>query len=170
MKQLLLLRSCRHRAAAASSLADYHRPLTPRGEIAAMQLGKIMRKNHYIPDLALCATPARTRQTLAFIWPCLENAHGKTPKLVYDFKLHDMRGDGLLERLQQLDAECDRVLLVSTAPGICDLARMLWKAQNGAPSPFIADLPPGGLAVLTCETGKWAELAAGMCSLSELII
>lgn len=170
MKQLLLLRSFRHRATSSSNLADYHHPLTRRGEIGAMQLGNNMRKNHYIPDLAICATPTRARQTLAFIWPFFTDAHGKTPEIIYDFKMHDMRGAELLDRLQQLGSEFDRVMLVSTAPGIYDLARLIWKTHDNEPSPFTADMPPGGLAVFACEAGSWAELTAGMCSLTELII
>jgi len=170
MKQLLLLRCFRHRTTESSNLADYHRPLKRRGEIAAMKLGAIMQQKQHFPDLAICATPTRARQTLAFIWPFLTDAQSNKPNLIYDFKIHDMRGVELLHRLQQLDAEVDKVLLVSTPPGISDLAKALWKPQNNEPSPFVEHLPPGGLAVLTCEAASWTQLTAGMCNLSELII
>ncbi|MSP41799.1 MAG: hypothetical protein EXR08_00290 [Alphaproteobacteria bacterium] len=158
MKRLYLLRSMRHRSVTASTLKDYHRPLTRRGEIAAMAAGKRMQANGYLPENVICSTATRTRQTLAHIWPYLAHTTGKMPELAYDFHIHLARGDALLQRLQETDAGQQSLLMLSIAPGICDLARLINRPAAGAPDPFANDLPLGALAIFDCAADDWADL------------
>ncbi len=155
-KQIFLLRSARARGADDTSLSDYHRPLTRRGESAAISMGKLMLRKGYTPDLVICATPARARQTLAYIWPSLL----RKPHLIHDGKLHLMRGNEMLARLQQVDSAYHRLLIVGKAPGITELARLLYRPpSSGAPSPFTIEIAPCTLAVFECELESWADLA-----------
>ncbi len=154
-KRIFLLRSARGRGSDETSLLDYHRPLTRRGESAAISMGKLMLKKGYTPDIVICATPARARQTLAYIWPSLL----RKPHLIHDDKLHMMRGDEMLARLQQADPAYHRLLVVGKTPGITELARLLYRPpSSGASSPFTAEMAPCALAVFECELGSWAEL------------
>jgi phosphohistidine phosphatase len=54
-----------------STLADIDRPLAPRGERASKRIAKYMRRRKIRPDLVLCSTSVRTRQTLEAIQPSL---------------------------------------------------------------------------------------------------
>ena len=46
------------------ALADFDRPLAPRGEEAALRMGAYMAAHDLLPDLILCSTAQRARQTL----------------------------------------------------------------------------------------------------------
>ncbi len=168
MKRLYLLRSTRHRET-NSSLADYHRPITRRGEIAAIAMGKTLQKNSYIPDLVICAAVTRTRQTLANIWPYLHNAGAKPPGLVYDYRIHLMRGDAMLQRLREVEAQVDSLLMVGISPGISDLARLLNNRNADTPDPFAQDLPLGGLAAFDCNFDTWVAATPACGTLINIL-
>jgi len=169
MKRLYLLRSTRHRSVISTTLKDYDRPLTRRGEIAAMATGKRMQANRYLPDYVICSAVTRARQTLAHIWPYLTDASGKMPELVYDYHMHLERGDAMLQRLQETDAGKQSLLMVSIAPGICDLARLINRPAAGAPDPFANDLPMGALAIFDCTADDWINLAPACGELLKII-
>lgn len=169
MKRLYLLRSTRHRAIGLSSLEDYHRPLSRRGEISAINMGRIFRKHGYIPDLVICATTTRTRQTLANVWPDLLDATGKAPKAIYDYHMHLMRGEALIARLREVEDHYDRVLIVGIAPGISDLAQLLNQPKAQLPDPFEHGMPMGGLAVFDCNIVSWTDLAPACNELIQFI-
>lgn len=162
VKRIYLLRSARPRGGEDGTLADYHRPLTRRSESAAIRIGKLMQKKGYLPDLAICATPTRARQTLACVWPSLL----RKPVLIHDSRLHLMRGEELLTRLQQADATCSNILLVGKSPGITELARLLYRPpSSGASAAFTTEMPPCSLAVFECDLASWAELAPACAKL-----
>lgn len=169
MKRIFLLRSARHRTRTQTVLPDYHHPLTRRGEIAAMAVGQAMRKNNDFPDLVICAAPARTRQTLAQIWPSLLDASRRAPELIYDYQIHLMRGEQLLERLREVDEKFGSLLAVSIAPGVNDLARLMWRQKNNEPNPFDNELAPGNLAIFDCPVSTWAEIEPHTGHLVRLI-
>ncbi len=169
MKRLFVLRSARHRTKTQSGLSDYHHPLTRRGEIAAMTVGRTMRKNGDLPDLVICAAPARSRQTLAQIWPSLLDASHQAPELIYDYHIHLMRGEQILARLREVDEKFGSTLLVNIAPGVNDLARLLWRQKNNEPNPFDKDMQPGNLAIFDCPVSTWAKLAPGLGTLARQV-
>ncbi len=154
MKQLLILRNPRHRAPGQSKLADYHHPLTRRGEIAAIAMGKAMLNHSYVPDLVICSSVTRARQTLAQIWPVLP----QKPELVYDFRIHLLRGDGLLERLREVDPRFNRVLILSITPGISELAQLVHLQSGDVENSIAGGMPLGGLAVFDFDIASWREL------------
>ena len=55
-----------------SSLRDHDRPLNERGRAAAPQMGAHMQEAGYLPNLVLCSTATRTRQTLDAVLSELE--------------------------------------------------------------------------------------------------
>lgn len=169
MKRLYLLRSTRHRTTGHVSLADYHRPLTRRGELAAITMGKTMQKNGYTPDLVICAAPTRTRQTLANAWPHLHDTNGNPPELVHDYRIHLMRGEAMLRRLHEIEARFERVMMVSITPGISDLADLLNQPNMATPDAFSHGLPVGGLAVFDCNVEAWTALTPACGALVKIV-
>ena len=63
MKTIFLLRHAKS-SWDDDSLSDHDRPLSERGRAAAPRMGAYMRGAGYLPDLVLCSTSMRTRQTL----------------------------------------------------------------------------------------------------------
>lgn len=169
MKRLYLLRSARHRSLSSSVLQDFHRPLTRRGEIAAIATGKHMQANGYLPDHVICSAATRARQTLANIWPYLAGASGGAPGLAHDYHIHLARGDAILQRLRETDAGIQSLLVVSVAPGISDLARLINRPIADKPDLFDDDLPVGALAIFDCDTEEWSTLAPGCGTLKNIV-
>ena len=63
-RRLLLLR---HAKSAWPDLADSERPLNDRGRRDAPAMGRWLRDKGYVPDLVLCSTAQRTRDTWALV-------------------------------------------------------------------------------------------------------
>src|SRR5689334_6927644 len=66
MKRLYLLRHAKS-SWEDESLADHDRPLSARGRRAAYAVGRYLREHGIEPELVLCSSSTRTRETLARI-------------------------------------------------------------------------------------------------------
>lgn len=49
--------------------ADHERPLAPRGRRSAPAAGRRLREADCVPDLVVCSTARRTRQTWDLVFP-----------------------------------------------------------------------------------------------------
>jgi phosphohistidine phosphatase len=70
MKQLFLLRHAKS-SWDDSELVDHDRPLAPRGRRAVKLIAEHLRREGVTPDLVLCSSALRTRETLEGIAPAL---------------------------------------------------------------------------------------------------
>lgn len=119
------------------------------------------------PDLILCSTATRTRQTLA---PVLRALGAPEPPVSLERALY-LAGDGaLLERLQALPEDVWTALLIGHNDGIGTLAGAL---PGSGPTEALADLrekyPTGALSILRlCHSG-WSELGPGTCELLSFV-
>ncbi len=158
VKNILLLR---HAKSAWSDLAltDHDRPLNGRGERAAKAIGDHLAHRGPHPDLILCSTATRARQTLA---PVVKRLGMPAPPILLDETLYLASEETLLARLQAVADDVATVLLVGHNDGIWRLAEML--AGHG-PAAHLATLqekyPTGTLATLKVPDGPWQDLAAG---------
>lgn len=166
MKRLYLLHAARPRIDPSINLSDYHLPLTRRGEIRAARMGEFMQKQGYSPDLIICASPARARQTLSNMWPYLQSA-GRPQEIIHDYRVHLMKGDGLLSQLQQLDEKYSQVLLLGMHPGAGELAGLLTRPASDSAAASSPELSPGALMVFDCGNAPWKSLALGSARLLE---
>src|SRR5215468_794051 len=66
------------------TLPDHDRPLNSRGRTEAPLMGKQIRKHGLDPELVLCSTARRTRDTLALVLPELK----AEPKTIYEDGLY----------------------------------------------------------------------------------
>ena len=80
MKSLYLLRHAKS-SWADSSLADHDRPLSRRGRRAAPLMGAYLRDGGHRPELVLCSTSARTRETLEAV---IAGASGNRSELTHE--------------------------------------------------------------------------------------
>ena len=158
MKTILLLRHAKS-AWNTAGLSDHERPLNRRGERAAKAVADHLAQHGPRPDLILCSTATRARQTLA---PLVKRLGTPAPPLSLEDDLYLASEDGLLVRLQALADDVATVLLVGHNDGIWQLAEAL--AGRGAAA-LLASLrekyPTGTLAVLHVPDGTWRDLAAG---------
>jgi phosphohistidine phosphatase len=121
-------------------LADHDRPLAPRGRRAAKAMGRYLREQGIEPEVILCSSATRARQTLerlglsgARIEPGLYAADAAT--------------------LRGFIPEGDSAMLIGHNPGLHDLALSL--ARSGPRlDELAAKFPTGALATIELDTGE----------------
>lgn len=162
MKQLLLLRHAKS-SWKDSELPDRERPLAPRGRRAAALMAEHLREQAVMPGLVLCSPALRARETLARIEPALS---GRVSALI-EPELYAASAHRLLERLGEVDAEVDSVLLIGHNPGLQELAIDL--AGSGEQLDSVRRrYPTGALATLEFA-GSWRDLRPGCAELVDFV-
>jgi phosphohistidine phosphatase len=151
-RRLMLLRHAKSDWPAG--VDDKDRPLAPRGRRACVQLGEALVAGGLRPDLVLCSSALRTRQTVERLAAALPP---DVPVVVEDRLYLAAPGD-LLERLHDLDDGVPSVLLVGHNPGVHALARLLLpRAERDCLPTF----PTAALAVQDAAVARWADLGPG---------
>lgn len=149
---------------------DHDRELAPRGRKDARAVGQWLSDSSraMVPDLVLCSTSERTRQTLDGV--CAGGASVKDTH--FDERIYEASAATLLDVLREVPDSVNAVLMIGHAPGIPVLATAL--AQDGAGSTDAIDrlsqgCPTSGLAVLGFE-GRWAALAPETAYLRDFVV
>ena len=127
---------------ANESLGDHDRPLSKCGRRDAEMLARHFADRVGPPDLALCSTAARARDTLA---PLLERL--KLGRIVLDRDLYLAPNSALLEHLRNTREDVRTALLVGHNPGLHELALLLADPDSPVELPPLSDkFPTGALA------------------------
>lgn len=166
MKTILLLRHAKS-AWGQPGLDDHDRPLNRRGERVAEIMAEHIVHNAPRPDLILCSTAVRTRQTLA---PLVHRLATPAPPIALEKRLYLASEPELLARLRAVADEVRTVMLIGHNEGIGELAAAL---PGHGVSPALASVrskfPTGALAVLRAPDGPWRELAPGAAELLSFV-
>jgi phosphohistidine phosphatase len=149
-KQLELLRHAKSSWAEAE-LADHDRPLNSRGRDAAALIGRHLHQQDLLPDLVLCSSAVRARQTSDRL------GLPAAIEVKIEDDLYGASALGLLARIHQVPASVQTLLVIGHNPGIEDLARML--GRQGPQS--IARFPTAALAVFGLPIDAWTQLGPG---------
>ena len=165
MKTILLLRHAKSDWG-EPGLSDHDRPLNRRGEKAADAMANHIRARMPLPDLVLCSTASRARQTLAplaALWT-------PPPPISLEKGLYLASEEVLLARLRSVADPVRTVLLVGHNDGLWQLAELLaGSGKEDALSNLRAKYPTGTLAALRTPGGRWADLAAGSAELTAFV-
>lgn len=160
MKRVYLLRHAKS-SWDDPGLADHDRPLAPRGRRAAKLLAKHLRSERIAPDLVLCSSAQRARETLEGIAAALG------PDVQVEPDLYGASAGELLGRLQTIPDATQSVMLIGHNPAIEGLTLSL--AESGEQLGDVErKYPTGALATLTFE-GSWAELEPGAATLAGFV-
>jgi len=124
-------------------LPDHDRPLAPRGQRAAETMARHIRASGIAPELVLCSTARRARETLAGIGLEGELEPG----------LYGASAAALAARLA--DVEASSVMLIGHNPGLHDLALRLLRDP---PAELEAKFPTGALVAIELDEDGSAEL------------
>ncbi|PHS29178.1 MAG: phosphoglycerate mutase [Robiginitomaculum sp.] len=117
VQKLLLIRHAKA-AAFGREPGDHGRPLSAKGQEHAHQLGDILRRENWVPDLAIVSTAERTRNT----WEAM--AMGACP-VVFEEKLYLASPKTLAEEVRQQGGSGKCLALIGHNPGIAILAHQL---------------------------------------------
>jgi phosphohistidine phosphatase len=152
MKTLHLLRHAKSSWKHAD-LDDHERPLSKRGRQTAKSIAADLRRAKIAPDLVICSTAVRARQTLDPIGKAL-----KPPKVVLERGLYEVAQQKIWKHLWKLPESADCVLLIGHNPGLHDLALELADADSAKlVPPRGGKFPTGALASFRFD-GAWKAI------------
>jgi len=148
-------------------LADFDRPLAPRGERACEIMARYFRRGNIHPGLVVCSAALRTRQTLEGV----RSGLGESPVVRYYRDLYHAGPQTMLDRLRHTPDDERRVMLIAHNPGMHALAQRL--VGHGAREDLgrlWENLPTGALALLVYNGEFWKDLDEGSCELHSLVV
>ena len=174
MKTLFLLRHAKSDWS-DPSLDDFERPLNRRGQAAAPLIGAYLDRQGLPPDLVLCSSATRARQTCALA----VHRPGRDIPVKFEKSLYLAGPSTILRRLHRLPDGMRSVMLIAHNPGMHSLALKLIDARlpgdTAAPGDTASlavlrsKYPTAGLIELTFDMDAWSEMAAGTGTLVRFI-
>ena len=165
MKTLYLVRHAKS-SWADPGLRDFDRPLAPRGRRAAPAVGAYMEQEGLIPDLVLCSTARRARET----WALLSTMLSTEPEVIETDLLYGAGPGRMLEEVRLNGQSADAVMIVAHNPGMEDLATAL---SGSGPAELLDRLhrkyPTAALAVIEFDVPTWSDVAPGTGHLAHFV-
>jgi len=155
MKTLWLLRHAKA-SPGGSDLSDRNRPLAARGREGAERIGRHLAKSGARPDLVLCSSSLRTRETIERVAVAL----GGDLTIEFADDLYLASETDLLARVAELPDDVASVMMVGHNPGIAELAlRLAVRGDRSALAELRRKFPTGALAELESAAPRWAQFA-----------
>lgn len=140
---------------AAPGMRDFDRPLDAIGENDAETVGMTMRTNGYRPDLVICSSARRARQTLDGV-----ARHLPASRVVYADGLYSTDAMGYVDIIRDAP-EAGSILMIGHNPMTEDVAMALsGDGEETARTTMLAGFPTSALAVIRFP-GTLAEAAPG---------
>lgn len=162
MHTLYLLRHAKS-SWADSTLPDRDRPLAPRGRRDAKRIARYLAGRGFEPDLVLCSSAGRARETLELVRP----AFGASTVMLEE-ELYAASSDELLARIRLVPEAVASVMLIGHNPGLQQLAVVL--ASTGDELDRLeAKFPTAALATLALEK-TWSRLAQADAMLAAYVV
>ena len=144
-------------------LADHDRPLAGRGRRAGTALAHHLREQDIRPQLVLCSTARRARETLERIEPTLG-----ARAVHVERELYGASAGMLLERLRSVPDTVESVMLIGHNPGIQELALDL-AGDTPKSRELAAKYPTAALATFACPATSWHDLNPGTAELTGFV-
>lgn len=165
MRRLFLLRHAKS-SWQTDGQEDFDRPLSERGRSTAPAIGAFMRQNDIAPDLVLCSTACRTRETLALVLPFLR---GEATIRLED-RLYLASAAKLSAGLKRLDNASRQVMIIAHNPGLQDLALALSaKDRSQALQAIESKLPTAALVQIDFAMSRWSSLEPHSGTLARFV-
>ena len=150
-RRLILMR---HAKSDWPDVPDHDRPLAKRGRKDAPVVGRWLRDHGYLPEVVVCSTARRTRQTWELVAPELDGS----PSVHFEPRAYAASPLTLLYLARELPDRYRAALLIGHNPGIEDLANSLAAAELRFPTAAVAVFE---------FAGDWASLAPGQARLLD---
>ena len=145
------------------SLDDHERPLAKRGRKAAARIAAYIDDGGIRPELVLCSTARRARETFEGISEALGS-----PTVHFKADLYDASAGEWLKALRAIDDQVSSVMVIGHNPALAALVLTL--AGGGGDIDRVRNkFPTAALATLSFE-GVWQDLAEGATTLVDYVI
>lgn len=137
-------------------VSDHQRPLAPRGRKAAPVMGRYMKAEGLLPDLAIVSSSTRTVET----WALVSDELGCAVPHRLEPRIYEAQPEALLAVIRDVTDDVQTLLLVGHNPGSEELASdLIAYGDRYAAQRLRAKYPTCGLAVLDFDVDSWAEVA-----------
>jgi len=159
-----------------AGMPDHDRPLGPRGRRDAPVAGRWLRLAGLLPDLVLCSTACRARET----WQLASRELAADPPVRLEREVYEASPGQLLSLIRQLPAAASTVVVVGHDPAIPQVARTLTTSDAATRGPAATTtlgvtldrlqekFPTGAIAVLKV-IGAWSGLRPGSAQLTAFV-
>jgi len=165
VKTLLVLRHAKSDWGDAGA-DDHDRRLAPRGHRGAELLAAHFARTHVAPDVVLCSTARRARETLELAQPGLPSS----TRVYFERRLYGAGVDELLERIDEVPDDVGSVLLVGHNPGLKDLVIALTAHGNRALRERVeTKFPTAAFATIDLDVERWADVQPGTGTLVAFV-
>lgn len=165
MRRLMLLRHAKSDWSALGA-RDHDRTLAGRGREAAPKIGAYMAGHGLMPDLVICSTAIRARDT----WELASAAFAPKPAARYDERLYDAEPERILAVVKETASGVHSLLLVGHNPGLKDVAELMVATGDPDARRQLADkLPTAGLVVIEFTDDGWDRLRAHSGRLDRIV-
>lgn len=166
-KRLVLLR---HAKSAWLDVPDHERPLAKRGQRDAPGAGRWLRDAGYVPDLVVCSSARRTRET----WELAAGELVPAPPVRFERRVYEASTDQLLDLVGETPDGVETLLVVGHEPTMTQLTLLLAEDTiNGSDGDTLERVrlkfPTAAIAVLPF-TGGWSELGPGGAQLADFVV
>lgn len=146
MKTLLLMRHAKS-SWKDESLTDHERPLKKRGKKDTKLIAKVIKKKNLIPDLILCSSAVRTKETVEILTEALDY----DGKIIYSDELYMGEPQDFVNALKDVKNKYESVLVVAHNPGLEAYLQII----DGK----IESVPTAGLGYLVLVLEDWNEIS-----------
>ncbi|MFF3334908.1 SixA phosphatase family protein [Streptomyces sp. NPDC002888] len=154
LRRLAVLRHAK--SAWPEGVPDHERPLAPRGRRDAPAAGRALAEIDCLPDLALCSTATRARET----WELASAQWGTPPPVRHDPRLYAADVPELLRVVREAPAEAATLLLIGHNPGLEELVlELAGDALDDLLDEVRLKFPTSAIAVLAWRGTTWRDLA-----------
>jgi phosphohistidine phosphatase len=133
---------------------DIDRELTAGGIRHAVILGKYLNSTGMVPQKIITSNAQRAKHTAMLLADCM---HFNEDDIIVNDDLYNASIRVLLSAINQLEDDCDHIMMVAHNPGISYLVEYLTNEQVGS-------MFPGSICRLTFE-GNWSAISQNSCSL-----
>jgi phosphohistidine phosphatase len=166
MKTLILMRHAKS-SWADPGAGDHDRSLNKRGRAAAPVMALWLQEHGLRPDVVLCSSARRTRETAAL----MREAVPSLPEPEVSDALYHASPRALRAHLTRLPADCGCALLIAHEPGLGLFLRML--GGDDAPSGLLhayGHYPTSAMAILKADIADWARLAPDTTEFTDFVM
>jgi phosphohistidine phosphatase len=165
MRRLMLLRHAKSDRSDPGA-RDHDRVLNPRGRATAPRIGAYMASHGLVPDLVLCSTAARARET----WELAAPAFSAPPKVVYEARIYQNNPKILLDLVKKTAAGVHGLLLVGHNPSFQAFADLMAASGHGDARLRLREkFPTAALAVIDFAVDAWDRVHPQSGRLDRLI-
>jgi len=154
----------------APDLEDHDRVLAERGRSDALRMGQYLSEEDLVPQLVLCSSAARTRQTLEVMLAGWQPA----PSVRELNDLYLARWLSIINHIRQVREAAPTLMIIGHNPGLEEAARVLSRPPGDAKTRKLQqllhdDYPTAAVTILEFEIDSWSGVERGEGELEAFI-